>query len=294
MSHLVKSARWSPSSACWCALVLAASGCAQQTWPDPRPSLEEVAAIRARGGGGAGGAAAAAQPTGTGWGTLKGRFLLAGGAPALDALSTGGKDGQVCGNSVPNQSLVVDSATRGIANVLVYARKVSRVFAEENAAPPAEALFDQKNCVFLSHVMGVKTAQTMLIKNSDPIGHNTNMSPQGNPGINPLLAPGGEVRYQFQRQLTIPAEATCSIHPWMKAYVLARDDGYFAVTAPDGSFEIPNLPAGEDIEFQVWHERAPQGLEAASGWARGRFTKKIGENETLDLGAVEVPVGQFN
>ena len=40
----------------------------------------------------------------------------------------------------------------------------------------------------------------------------------------------------------------------MTAYMLPRKNGYFAVTDADGTFEIANVPAGEQLEFQVWHE----------------------------------------
>ncbi len=49
-------------------------------------------------------------------------------------------------------------------------------------------------------------------------------------------------------------------------------NSYVAVSRADGRFEIANLPAGEDIEFQAWHERAagPQGaFEAKKDWAKG-------------------------
>ena len=46
----------------------------------------------------------------------------------------------------------------------------------------------------------------------------------------------------------------CSIHPWMKAWVLPRENPYFDVSKTDGSFEIANLPAGVELEFSVWHE----------------------------------------
>ena len=94
--------------------------------------------------------------------------------------------------------------------------------------------------------------------------------------------------------MSAPQAATCSIHPWMKAYIIARDDPYFAVTGADGSFEIKNLPAGEDVEFQVWHEGAPAGLEAKAGWGKGRFKLKLPADGEQDLGTIEVPATAFH
>ena len=272
------------------ALVVAtAAGCGARMSNDPAPRVKEALALRA-GGEGAGATAKAAVVTGTGWGTLKGTIKLAGNAPEASYLSTSNKDGAVCGSQVPNETLVVDPASKGIANVVVFARKVSRVKEELAKPPTAEAVFDQKGCLFLSHVLVVRTKQPLILKNSDAVGHNTAGAPPGNPPFNPLLPAGSTAPYQFVKQLSSPSEATCSIHPWMKAYLMARDDPYFAVTKKDGTFEIPNLPAGEDIEFQVWHERATS--LTAGKVAKGRVKLKLAENGTEDL-QVDVPTATF-
>jgi hypothetical protein len=241
--------------------------------------------------------AIAAEANATGWATLKGRFVYQAEPPASQFLATGGKDGAVCDqHPIPDESLVVDPQSKGIKNVVVFARKVSRVHESYQADETQDVVFDQKQCVFLSHVLPLRTSQTLLIKNSDPVGHNSNISPPGDSGINPLLPAGGQTRHKFRRPQATPVAVTCNIHPWMKAYVLPRNDPYFAVTAADGTFEIVNLPAGEEIEFQVWHEtgKGSQGaLEAKKPWAKGRFKLKLTAGETHDLGVVEVPASAF-
>lgn len=272
---------------------MALSGCGSAMSADPRPQREVVEKLREKGAAGTGGAATVAASTGTGWGHLKGVFKLAGTAPTPTKLSVE-KDLQVSGrHPIFDQGLVVDSASGGIANVLVFARKVSREFPEFKDAAPTETLFDQKDCVFLSHVFVMRKRDTMKIKNSDPVGHNTNMSPAGNPQLNQLIAPNDSITYNFAQQLSAPAEAACTIHPWMRSYVMCRDDAYFALTKPDGSFEIKNLPAGEPITFQVWHERASGGLKAKGDWAQGRFTVTIPENGEMDLKTIDVPLTAF-
>ena len=135
-----------------------------------------------------------------------------------------------------------------------------------------EVVFDQKDCVFLSHVLPVRVGQTVVIKNSDPIGHNTKITTQADVDINPLLPPNEQMKHKFSRPQNIPVPVGCNIHPWMKAYILPRNDSYVAVSRADGSFEIANLPAGEEIEFQVWHERAAgasRGLRGQEGLGQG-------------------------
>lgn len=271
------------------ALVLSAAGCSGGTYAGPSPKRDLAEKIRGGAEGGGTGHQTVAKSTGTGWATLKGVFTLNGTAPGLSPLSTGGKDGNVCGQQIPNQSLVVDSKTNGIANIVIYARKVSRI-NPDLPKPSEAALFDQKTCIFLSHVMGVRVGQTMDVKNSDPIGHNTNINAPGNPPENFLLTPNQVVPYKFIAALTFPSAVVCNIHPWMKSYLIARDDPYFAVTKADGSFEIKDLPAGEEIEFQVWHEMAGGGggaLDGDKSWSKGRFKKKLTEGAEEKM---EVPV----
>jgi hypothetical protein len=265
------------------------AGCHREMSADPMPRIQEALALRAGGGEGGAATTVAAAPTGTGWGTLKGVFRYGGSPPQAGSLSTGGKDAAVCGQEIPIQTLIVDPSNKGIANIVIYARKVSRVSDEAKQEAAKKVEFDQKHCLFLSHVLAVETKHTVVVKNSDPIGHNTSITPPGQQGINPLLPAGGEAEYKFAKAVAMPVDVTCSIHPWMKAYIMARDDPYFAVTAADGSFEIKNLPAGEDIEFQVWQERPGVNLDIPGLATKGRFKRKIPADGVEDLKEIVVP-----
>jgi hypothetical protein len=57
-----------------------------------------------------------------------------------------------------------------------------------------------------------------------------------------------------------------------------------------------NLPAGEEIEFQAWHERAfgaQAAFEAKKDWPKGRFKLKLKVGETKDLGTIAVSARAF-
>jgi plastocyanin len=253
--------------------------------------LEAAEAIRVelvsgKSGGGDGPAAA----VGTGWATLKGSFRLEEGASyrqrrPLDV----NKDIGVCkpgGKPVLDQAMLVGD-NRGIANVVVFLRKASRV--NDSAKPQQDTVvFDQKECVFLSHVFPIQVGQKVDIKNSDPIGHNTNIVANKGVAFNQTIPKNESVTYSPTAEESLPVSVNCSIHPWMQAYMIPRDNGYVAISRPDGSFVIPDLPAGEELEFQVWHENAagPGGaLEAKSDWRRGRFKLKLtkDQDQVLDI-----------
>ncbi len=242
----------------------------------------------------------AAASTGTGWATIKGQFVFEGDPPQMSPYGVN-KEHDICtigGKAPPQETLVVAPDSKGIMNVAVFLRDASRV--HESANPKAEpVVFDQKQCVFLTHVAGVTVGQSLEIKNSDPTGHNTNIL---GAGFNQLIPAGGAIPYKVQNEAQVPNKVTCSIHPWMVAYMLPRKNGYFAITGADGKFEIANVPAGEPLEFQVWHESgaAPgNGLIGATSdapevkWSnRGRVEVTLQPDEVKEIKVV-VPAKAF-
>lgn len=244
----------------------------------------------------AGGQADVAAATGTGWATLKGRFTYAGSVGEPKPLIVD-KDTEVCskgGMKLFDRSLLVDPSSKGLANVVVFARKTTRV---KNPVPDTPLVFDQKNCEFLSPVFAARVGQPVDVRNSDPIGHNTNIAGSS---FNQLIPAGAGTVYKPDSETGMPTMVTCNIHPWMKAYVIFRKDGYVAVSATDGSFAIPDLPAGEPLEFQVWHSRSTGSgggvvLERPDlKWnPKGRFVITLQADETKDLGTLEVPAGSI-
>ena len=274
---------------------VASVGCGRSRVAAPGADVEAAGKIRATlvsASVNAGGTTADAAATGTGWGTLRGRFVFAGAPPQAKPLVVD-KDTEVCsvgGMKLLDRSVLVDASSKGLANVVVFARKTSRV---KTAAAEAPAVFDQKNCEFLSPVFAARVGQQVDVRNSDPIGHNTNIAGSS---FNQLIPAGQGTAYKPDAETGMPTMVTCNIHPWMKAYAVFRKDGYVAVSSADGSFSIADLPAGETIEFQVWHERSggpngAVGLEKPDlKWTpKGRFEIKLEADEVKDLGTLEIP-----
>ena len=190
------------------------------------------------------------------WGDLEGQFIYKGTPPNPKAINPD-KDKEVCGkHKLVDEQVIVDKTSKGIAGIAVYlfttpATKVK--IHPDLAKPPSEGvLVDNKNCRFEPHVTAVRTGQKFIVGNGDPVGHNTKAEFFNNPSFNDLIPAGGKVEKTFTAAESTPVKLECSIHTWMSAYLLVRDNPYFAVTDKDGKFSIKNLPVGEHT-FVVWH-----------------------------------------
>ena len=219
------------------------------------------------------------------WGTLKVKFVYDGAPPAAQNLKPD-KDVEVCGKvQLVDESLLVGS-DGGIANVVLYVTtKGVKVHPDYDKTANDKVESDNSGCRFVPHIMTLRLSQPLVLKNTDPVAHNTNLQPPGDTAINPLIPGGGAADYKFNRAANVPVPVSCNIHPWMKGYFLPRDNPYAAVSKADGTVELKNLPVGE-IELRCWHEN--QGyLAAKSDWVKGKFTLTIKEGDN-DLGAIKV------
>lgn len=244
----------------------------------------------------AGFALAASAASAAEWGSLKGRFSYDGVAP-VPAKLTIDKDQATCGgHDLVDQSLEV-SATGGIANVIVWVRSKVKVDPSFEKTAADKVTLDNKNCHFIPHVVGLRVGQTLVIKNSDPIAHNTKIDGTATQ-INPLIPAGTSNEQSIDGPETLPAQVSCSIHGWMHAWMVVRPNPYFAISDKNGNFEIKNLPAGE-WEFQVWQERAGYVTAATVGgqevkWPKGHVKWTVEADKTTDLGEMKLGAAQFN
>ncbi|HVU87275.1 MAG TPA: hypothetical protein VHD36_08135 [Pirellulales bacterium] len=223
------------------------------------------------------------------WGNLKGKFVYDGKAPEPKKLDTS-KEAMCVAHNLTDESLIV-GPDGGIKNVVIFVRTKGVKVNPSLEKQPDKVEIDNKNCRFEPHILPMLLSQTLVVKNSDPFSHNSNVTEVGGQGANPLIAPGKEATYKYARPQVIPQPVACNIHPWMKAMVLPRDNPYFAVSKDDGTFEIKDLPVGK-LEFQVWQEKA--GNVDTKAWPKGRFTMDIKAGDTNDLGTVKLEPKLFN
>ena len=238
----------------------------------------------------------AGRASAAGYGAVTGQFVFVGPIPILKPLVTKGdtvvRDSAVCAkNAVPDESLLVDPATNGIANVFVYMPKApSDIHPDLKTSKEKVVKFDQKGCRFFPHAMLLRTDQTVSVLNDDPILHNTDVHTFNNNGQNQTISPNDRdgVKWTFPLPERLATKVNCDIHSWMTAWWLILDHPYAAVSDKEGRFKIEKIPAGEH-EFRIWQEQ--------SGWVFGPKQRSImvtiKANETTDLHTMKVPASAF-
>jgi len=310
------------------AVVAAAlTGCSREVMPTPAPrqaAVREIRTLLEQGAGGPGGAATAPVPKPTGAGTLLGVVKYVGSPPDLPRLSVT-KDEATCapGGAAPKAEFIVlgdsvGSGAYGLANVAIFLDTdiytPQQVAAEKdaerkaamqewvkiagNATKTATVEFDQEKCMFTNRVAALQTTQKMIVLNSDPVTHNATLP--GQTVVTPKRQPGQPkptAEYTPSQPTSSPKQVTCNYHPWMKAFVLVRENPYFDVTRPNGEFRIENLPAGVELEFRIWHEqldfiRSVRLNGEEQKLSKGRFTVTLepGQEQRLEF---ELNAAQF-
>jgi hypothetical protein len=282
------------------AAIVVLGGCARRMPNDPAPNAEAAEKIRvtlvSNSTTASSGGTETQAAKSTGWGTIKGRFVYDGAPPTPGNISVT-KDQEVCGkHPLSNESLLV-SKDGGLANVVLFARnKNLDVHPDYAASADNPVMLDNLECHFVPHVLAVRTTQPLQIKNSDAVGHNTNIAFATNAPFNGIVSSGTTAVQKLTSAEPSPATVVCNIHPWMKGYVVVQSSPYMAVSEKDGTFEIKNVPAGIPLEFQAWHESSsgPSGALQSDRsdlkWQpNGRFTVTLEPDQTLDLKDIKVP-----
>jgi len=115
-----------------------------------------------------------------------------------------------------------------------------------------------KSKAFLPRVTVVGVGASVEFPNQDAIFHN-------------VFSVSGDNRFDLQLYKK-PKTASkvfehpgvvriyCNIHPQMSGFVLVRDNPYWAKVAQDGSYTIPDVPAGTWV-LKAWHERAGESAQ---------------------------------
>ena len=160
--------------------------------------------------------------------------------------------------------------TADLTDVVVY---VDGIKAKPR---PSHATMTMKGKAFTPRVVVVGVGGTVDFPNEDPIFHNVfSVSGDNRFDLDFYKRPKSG-QWIFQNPGIV--RVYCNIHPQMSAVVVVRDSPYFAKAEADGSFVIPDVPAGR-YTLKAWHERAGQ---EASVSVTVPATAEVGAKLVLD------------
>jgi hypothetical protein len=145
-----------------------------------------------------------------------------------------------------------------------------------------ETKLETNICQFVPFVSVMRDQHPVTVKNLDDVSHDLQIYEREWEHIfimfhRPALTRAGTsdmIRFTGNRRGVI---MQCGMHPYMQGHGLAVDNPYYAVTGLEGTFTIPELPAGT-YRIKAWHpilgEQAQELTVAANGTASVAFQFK--------------------
>jgi len=188
-------------------------------------------------------------------GQITGTVKLDGVAPHMKGIDMS-KDpycAKATANAPAHSETVVVGPNGGLENVVLY---ISDGLSGSSLTQPATTVpvFDQKNCLYMPHVLALNVGQTFKVTTSDQTGHNVHPNPNPMTGNVPFnqSQPPGAAPFEKSWKAAEFIQVQCNIHPWMHAW-FAVVKGPYATTDENGNYTINNLPPGS-YTVTAWQE----------------------------------------
>ena len=181
-------------------------------------------------------------------GSISGTVKYDGDIPSAKILKVD-KDEQTCGHeNKVSEELVINGESKGIKNVVVSLVDI----ASGKKIEAVTAALDQKECLFIPHVLAIPVGSSVDLLNSDNVMHNLHSWAIKNAAFNEGVSGGGILTKKFDFAEVV--KITCDVHKWMSSFIVVKANPYFAVTDENGNFKIENVPAGK-YKIEAWQEK---------------------------------------
>jgi len=186
-------------------------------------------------------------------GSISGRVVFKGDAPAMPVIDMSSNPQCERQHRVPEKAETVIVNSNGtLKNVFVWIK--SGLAPARWPAPQTAARLDQHGCMYEPRVQGIMEDQDLDIVNSDPVNHNVHAECEKNPAWNESQPPRAEHKIKKFETEEVLFPVTCSVHPWMRAYIGVSPHPFYAVTGDDGAFSLKGVPPGT-YTIEAIHEK---------------------------------------
>jgi hypothetical protein len=173
----------------------------------------------------------------SGGGTIKGKVIYRGPVPTRKIIPT--KDTQVCGG-IRDEPRIKVGPDKGVEDAVVYLTQVEKGKPWPPLGKTPE--LDNVKCRFVPEVQ-VIPAGPLDVVNKDPVLHNTHGYYGKRTAFNMALPNQGQrIPTELKRAGTVRVD--CDAHGWMEGWIYVVDNPYYAITGPDGTFSISDVPPG--------------------------------------------------
>ncbi len=194
-------------------------------------------------------------------GEIKGKIKVTGAVPGDETVKVT-KDPKFCGETLPREKYVIGS-DGSVQHAVVFIEGI----AKGKPVPKTEVLVDNKKCKFTPHVQVATLGQTMVVRNDDPMLHNTHMYLNKKTIFNSALPRTGmEIKKPINKAGLV--EVHCDAHTFMLGYLYVLDHPYIAVTDAQGNFSIKDVPPGS-YKVKIWHEALGEQEKSVTVTANG-------------------------
>ncbi|OGP29952.1 MAG: hypothetical protein A2073_01975 [Deltaproteobacteria bacterium GWC2_42_11] len=159
------------------------------------------------------------------------------------------KPGKKLHERVKAERALVVSRDGGLKNAVVSIEGVKGVFYPPKEQPVI--VIGQKEKTFIPHVLPILVGTMVRFGNSDDFVHRIISDSEAKHLRLEFSYKGAAFDVTFDMQGVV--RLWCDDHRMMEAWVLVKENPYFAVTDDNGNFTISNLPPGR-YTIEVWHE----------------------------------------
>jgi hypothetical protein len=137
----------------------------------------------------------------------------------------------------------------------------------------SETNLEANICQFVPFVSVMRENHPLTVKNLDQVSHDLQIYERDQEHVfimfhRPALTKAGTsdiIKFTGNRRDVI---MQCGMHPFMQGHGLAVENPYYAITGPEGTFEIKDLPAGT-YRIKAWHPTLGEKVQDVTVAANG-------------------------